>query len=129
MGTKQLIGDKEEKAIWMAWVRREFRTSYDQIYKLITANAHLYVDNGMPVAFQAFIAHYIQYRDIIARWDEGDSKIIFSRVPYPDTRFAAHVEDAFEHLKAWQAALLLSKNKPEPIKPKPVEERLWDTGM
>ena len=60
----------------------------------------------MPAPFRRFIAHYVDYRDIISRWEKGDTAVLFSAVPYPKLELSHHVEEAFDGLKKEQNSLL-----------------------
>jgi hypothetical protein len=96
----------EHQAGWEAWVQHQAETTNQKIYQLITENADLYLDQRMPTAFQSFIAHYMEYQDILARWAQGDKSVLFSKMPYPDDEIAAHVKETFEMLKLQQSKLL-----------------------
>ncbi len=97
---------EEDKEEWKRWMRSEFQETNERIYRLIVENADLYIENGLPVCFESFIAHYAQYRIIISRWDAGDDCILFAETRYPGLPLEVYAQEAFLKLKATQFKLL-----------------------
>jgi hypothetical protein len=107
---EQMMPD-DHRAPWVDWVQRESQNTYQKMYDVITANAHLYEDNGIPEGFRTFIAHHIQYRELVARWRSGDFTILVSTVPYPEFALPTHVRETFGRLKFSQMALIADQNR------------------
>lgn len=105
----QSIPEKDRQD-WILWMTEEFRVTNEKIYQIIIENADLYIENGLPRAFETFITHFTEYRLIISRWKNSDESILFSSIAYPEIQITSYVNESFDKLKFNQFRLLGHKH-------------------
>jgi len=125
---QEIIGTPKEA--WIAWIRRQLGETAQPIYDLIKAKRYLYFGDGIPEAFVAFNKHFLQYRELLSKWEQGDTSELFSTVEYPEFLLRTHVKESLSALLEMQHNLLgnpIERRTEASTKQETSAETLWDT--
>jgi len=95
----------EDKKEWMLWMTTIFMPLNDVREKIIIENAHLIVEEEMPLCLLEFVTHVVGYKAVLAKWADGDYSETRSTIGWPP-EFDRYVKRSYAALKAEQTRLL-----------------------
>lgn len=101
----------KQLAEFHTWMSAVFKPNNDKLYKLITNNTSLLIEDRMPQVLLDLMAHITEFRiNFEARKDEA-SEVAESKSKYKGQPLLAYCQDSFRALKAEQIRLIKGRMK------------------
>lgn len=100
------VPSEELKAIWRIWVAEIIQPGNRRVAELVKTQAHLLIDDEIPVPLLKFCAHVASWDAVIRQWEQGDVDQSWSGIPHPGAEVDDYARRSLKLLKVEQQKLL-----------------------